>query len=167
MRQLNRPRPEVAVERRADGALLLAGSLADTLKRKRAYAPQVEPLLRGVVLPLFASPRGHLRARACWVAGQFADAELSQAPAADGSSSSSSSAAPDLKTGTGPVFDALFDAVVASLGDRELPVRIDAAVALRSLVEAAASSGDDEEPGSAAGRTDARVSPTSCARSCS
>jgi hypothetical protein len=153
------------VERRADGALLLAGSLADTLKRKPGYAAQIEPLLRNVVLPLFASPRGHLRARACWVAGQFADAQLSQdaaspsspdaAAAASSSSSSTSGASPALKRGTGPVFDALFDAVIASLGDAELPVRIDAAVALRALVEAAAA--DDNTPGSASARTNARV----------
>ena len=139
------------VERRADGALLLAGSLADTLKRKQAYASQIEPLLRNVVLPLFASPRGHLRARACGVAGQFADSELSQQLNA-----SSSSAPRKAKTGAGPTFDALFDAVVASLGDPELPVRIDAAIALRSLVEAAAT--DDSSNGnSASSRTNARV----------
>ena len=29
------------------------------------------------VVPLFASPYGHLRAKACWLAGIFADIEFS------------------------------------------------------------------------------------------
>ena len=104
--------------RAADGALLVVGSLADVVKRKAPYRDQVEPLLARAVLPLFASTHGHLRAKACWCAAAYADARLEGGP------------------GAGPTFDALFARVSACLADPDLPVRVDAAAALRGLVGA-------------------------------
>ena len=37
------------------------------------YKAQLEPMLAQYVQPLFASHYGHLRAKAAWVAGLFAD----------------------------------------------------------------------------------------------
>ena len=57
------------------------------------------------VQPLFASPVGHLRAKAAWVSGTFADIKFSAG------------------RGIGPHFNALFQANVHALRDPDLPVR--------------------------------------------
>ena len=56
-------------------------------------------------MPCFDSPYGYLRAKACWVAGQYADIEF-QAGA-----------------GQGPAFSSLFQKVVDAFQDPDLPVR--------------------------------------------
>lgn len=65
------------------------------------------------VLPYFNSSTGHVRAKACWVAGYYANADFNDHG----------------------VFRQLFQAVVRALSDSELPVRVDALVALRPFVE--------------------------------
>jgi importin-7 len=109
--------------RRLDGALLLTGALAPVLKRKAPYRDQVPALVSRVILPLFTSPHGHLRAKAAWAGSTFADAPLGGGPGGD-------------EPGCGPTFDALFAATAGALADPDLPVRVDAATALRSLVDA-------------------------------
>jgi hypothetical protein len=111
----------VPLARRADGALLLVGALSGVITRKAAYRASVEPLLRTVVLPLLspACPHGHLRAKAAWVIAQFADFPF------DGAGS-----------GRGPTFDAALAAARAALRDADLPVRVEAAGALRRLIDA-------------------------------
>lgn len=112
---------DAAGARRLDGALLAIGSLADLLKAKKsAYRGQLEPMLLAHVAPLFASSHGHLRAKAAWLAGTYADAEFPASPSG----------------GPGPSFTALLQAVMAAIGDRDLPVRVDAAVAVRSFLDA-------------------------------
>lgn len=69
--------------------------------------PQVEQLLLGYVQPCFASPYGHLRAKACWVAGMYCDTEF----AGEGK-------------GKGPKYGSLLQAVMRCLGDSELPVQV-------------------------------------------
>lgn len=69
------------------------------------YKQQLEPMLLQYVMPAFESECGHLRAKACWVAGQYADIDFR-----DGS-------------GCGPTFDALFAQTVQALQDPDLPVR--------------------------------------------
>lgn len=63
------------------------------------------------VLPLFDAPYGHLRAKAAWLAGVYADADA------------------ELEAGPGPTWTALLQRVVGALNDPDLPVRVDAAVA--------------------------------------
>lgn len=63
------------------------------------YRSQLESLLSAHVLPLFQSPHGHLRAKAAWLAKEFADIEFS-----DGE--------------PGPLFNALLQAVINGLNDR-------------------------------------------------
>ena len=68
-------------------------------------------MLVGHVVPLFSSSYGHLRAKSVWLAGIFCDARF-----ADG-------------MGRGATFSTLLQGVVSALGDSDLPVRVDAAVA--------------------------------------
>ncbi|PSC72993.1 importin beta-like SAD2 [Micractinium conductrix] len=112
------PAAPPALARKLDGALLAIGTLSDVLKEKKPYSGQLEPMLLQHVVPLFDSPHGHLRAKACWLAGHYADIEFG-----DGQ-------------GKGPTFSALLQRVVAAIGDPELPVRIDAAVSVRSFLDA-------------------------------
>ncbi|KAI8465003.1 MAG: armadillo-type protein [Monoraphidium minutum] len=109
-----------AAARRMDGALLAIGTCADTLKNKSPYRDQVEAMLVRFVGPCFDSPHGHLRAKACWVAKEFADFPFSGGAGAPG---------------RGPQFCGLFERVMHGLTDAELPVRVDAVVALRGFVE--------------------------------
>ena len=65
---------------------------------------QLEPMLAQCVLPLFKSPYGFVRAKACWVAGLFADIGFREGQS---------------PTGT---FVQLFQEVFHLLRDPELPV---------------------------------------------
>lgn len=116
--QAAHPGAPVALARKMDGALLAIGTLSDVLKDKKPYSGQLEPMLVQHVVPLFESPHGHLRAKACWLAGHYADIEFQ-----DGQ-------------GQGPTFAALLQRVVAAIADPDLPVRIDAAVCVRSFLDA-------------------------------
>jgi hypothetical protein len=101
--------PESRPYAELDGALFALGSLVDVLKRTAPYNTQLEGMLISHVLPEFDNARGHLRAKAAWVAGVYAD--ITFANAAN--------------------FQALFQRVVAKLNDPDLPVRVDAVIALR------------------------------------
>ena len=68
------------------------------------YKKQLEPMLVQHVLPLHRSPYGHLRAKACWVSGIYADIEFAEG------------------AGMGQHFNALFAACVQALHDPDLPV---------------------------------------------
>ncbi|KAF5733857.1 importin beta-like SAD2 isoform X2 [Tripterygium wilfordii] len=100
--------------RQKDGALLAIGALCDKLKQTEPYKSELEPMLVKHVFPEFSSPVGHLRAKAAWVAGQYAHVNFSD---------------PDN-------FRKAFHSVVSGLRDPELPVRVDSVFALRSFVEA-------------------------------
>jgi len=110
--------PTVPVEQRPlaqlDGAMLAIGSLADKLKGSVNYRGSVETMLTRHIVPEFRNPRGHIRAKACWVSGQFSDVQFADAQS----------------------FNTLFRLVVGCLADPELPVRVDAVIALRNFVEA-------------------------------
>eukprot|EP00898_Chlorokybus_atmophyticus_P004844 jgi/Chlat1/5360/Chrsp35S05283 len=100
--------------REKDGAFFSVGSLADRLKRSSTYRNQLEAMIVQHVLPEFENPLGHMRSKACWMAGNFADIKFTDARN----------------------FSALLHRVMACLHDPDLPVRVDAVVALRSLVDA-------------------------------
>ncbi|KAI3700144.1 hypothetical protein L2E82_44762 [Cichorium intybus] len=99
--------------RQKDGALLAIGALCDKLKQTEPYKSELEPMLVQHVFPEFASPVGHLRAKAAWVAGQYAHINFSD---------------PNN-------FRKALQSVVAGMRDPELPVRVDSVFALRSFVE--------------------------------
>ncbi|WOL14409.1 importin beta-like SAD2 isoform X1 [Canna indica] len=100
--------------RQKDGALLAIGALCDKLKQSEPYKSELERMLVQHVLPEFSSPIGHLRAKAAWVAGQYAHINFS-----------------DQNN-----FRRAFHCVVSGMRDPELPVRVDSVFALRSFVEA-------------------------------
>lgn len=100
--------------RQKDGALLAIGALCDKLKQTEPYRSELERMLVQHVFPEFSSPAGHLRAKAAWVAGQYAHINFS-----------------DTNN-----FRKALHSVVAGMRDPELPVRVDSVFALRSFVEA-------------------------------
>ncbi|KAK6914386.1 Importin-beta, N-terminal domain [Dillenia turbinata] len=100
--------------RQKDGALLAVGALCDKLKQTEPYKSELEHMLVQHVFPEFSSPVGHLRAKAAWVAGQYAHINFS-----DQSN-----------------FRKAFQSVVNGMRDVELPVRVDSVFALRSFIEA-------------------------------
>ncbi|XP_047333919.1 importin beta-like SAD2 [Impatiens glandulifera] len=100
--------------RQKDGALLAIGTLCDKLKQTEPYKSELERMLVQHVFPEFKSPVGHLRAKAAWVAGQYAHINFS---------------VPN-------TFQLALHSVVAGMRDPELPVRVDSVFALRSFVEA-------------------------------
>lgn len=100
--------------RQKDGALLAIGALCDKLKQVEPYKSELERMLVQHVFPEFSSPVGHLRAKAAWVAGQYAHVNFS-----------------DQNN-----FRKALHSVVSGLRDPELPVRVDSVFALRSFVEA-------------------------------
>ncbi|BDA47636.1 Importin-7 [Coccomyxa sp. Obi] len=104
--------------RRMDGAFLAVGALNDVLRGQANYKAQLEPMLMQYVVPAFSAPVGHLRAKACWVTQQYADIRFAAG------------------RGRGPSFQQLFQKTLGLLADPELPVRVDAVAALRSLVDA-------------------------------
>ncbi|XP_042514589.1 importin beta-like SAD2 [Macadamia integrifolia] len=99
--------------RQKDGALLAIGALCDKLKQTEPYKSELERMLVQHVFPEFRSPAGHLRAKAAWVAGQYAHINF-----ADQNN-----------------FRKALHSVVSGLHDPELPVRVDSVFALRSFVE--------------------------------
>ncbi|KAI4334803.1 hypothetical protein L6164_013512 [Bauhinia variegata] len=100
--------------RQKDGALLAIGALCDKLKQTDPYKAELERMLVQHVFPEFSSPVGHLRAKAAWVAGQYAHINFSNQDN----------------------FRKALQCVVAGMRDPELPVRVDSVFALRSFVEA-------------------------------
>ncbi|GAU12054.1 hypothetical protein TSUD_00190 [Trifolium subterraneum] len=100
--------------RQKDGALLAIGTLCDKLKQTEPYKSELERMLVQHVFPEFGSPVGHLRAKAAWVAGQYAHISFS-----------------DQNN-----FRKALQCVVCGMRDPELPVRIDSVFALRSFIEA-------------------------------
>eukprot|EP00873_Tetraselmis_striata_P029005 jgi/Tetstr1/449269/TSEL_036472.t1 len=109
------PQPDdAAVARNMDGALLSMGTLYDVLRKKKTYKQNLERVLVSYVVPVFGSPWGHLRAKACWVSGMFCGITFEEQKH----------------------FDLLLQRVFACLNDEQLPVRMDAVVAVRHFVDA-------------------------------
>ncbi|KAJ0261946.1 Importin beta-like SAD2 [Hirschfeldia incana] len=99
---------------RKDGAMLAIGALCDKLKQTDPYKSELEHMLVQHIFPEFNSPAGHLRAKAAWVAGQYAYTNFS-----------------DQNN-----FRKALHSVVSGMRDPDLPVRVDSVFALRSFVEA-------------------------------
>ncbi|CAN6244311.1 unnamed protein product [Urochloa humidicola] len=100
--------------RQKDGALLAIGTLCDKLKQTDPYKSELERMLVQHVFPEFSSHVGHLRAKAAWVAGQYAHINFSD---------------PNN-------FRQAMHCIVSGMRDPDLPVRVDSVFALRSFVEA-------------------------------
>lgn len=96
-----------------DGALHVVGTLVETLIKKKQYKNHLEGLLLNNVLPECQSTHGYLRARACWVVQQLAIIEFKD---------------PN-------VLGKTIECVMQCLYDKELPVQVEAGIAIRQLVE--------------------------------
>ncbi|XP_048863861.1 importin-8 isoform X2 [Brienomyrus brachyistius] len=98
--------------RRKDGALHVIGSLADLLL-KRVYKDQLELMLQNYVFPLLNSNLAYLRARSCWVLHSFSP----------------------LHFHNHLVLCNAVELVKQNLiADKEMPVKVEAAIALQMLV---------------------------------
>ncbi|KAK3257312.1 hypothetical protein CYMTET_33436, partial [Cymbomonas tetramitiformis] len=97
-----------------DGALYSIGWLCEKLKITKPYTEALEEMLMSHVLPEFQNPHGHIRAKAAWVSGQYAD----------------------IKFKNPQNFIAHLQCIVGGLRDPDLPVRVDSVVALRNYVDA-------------------------------
>ncbi|CAM9462061.1 importin-7-like [Lampetra fluviatilis] len=99
--------------RRKDGALHIIGSLAEVLLKKKQYKGQLEMMLQSFVFPLFSCELGYMRARACWVLHSFSDVRF---------------------TSELNLRNALELTRKCLIEDNELPVKVEAAIALQVLV---------------------------------
>ncbi|XP_027899463.1 importin-8 isoform X4 [Xiphophorus couchianus] len=99
--------------RSKDGALHCIGALAEPLLKKRIYREQMESMLQNYVFPLLNSPMGYLRARSCWVLHCFSPLCFHNELV--------------LRNAVELVRQDLID-------DKEMPVKVEAAIALQTLV---------------------------------
>lgn len=124
------PSAQAACYYRKDGALLALGSMHAILSKPGGqYRASLEPMLVTHVLPMLESPYGFLRLRAVWIYGQFARSLYSRKAgggAGDGGADGGASA---------PSLANVFPAMLARMADPELPVRVQAALAINHLVE--------------------------------
>lgn len=91
----------------------MVGTLADVLLKKKIYRDQLDQLFLKYVFPEFQSSRGHMRARACWVLHYFSEFSFNQEAV---------------------LAQAVNLTITALLQDKELPVRVEAAIAMQSLL---------------------------------
>uniref|UniRef100_A0A224XHI9 Putative nuclear transport receptor ranbp7/ranbp8 importin beta superfamily n=1 Tax=Panstrongylus lignarius TaxID=156445 RepID=A0A224XHI9_9HEMI len=103
-----------AEPRQRDGALHMVGTLAEILFKKKPYKEQMEQMLVQYVFPEYSSPHGHMRARACWVMHYYNEMKFR----------SDENLANAVRLTTN-----------ALLTDTDLPVRVEAAIALHSLAD--------------------------------
>ncbi|KAL4717791.1 hypothetical protein ACJJTC_000940 [Scirpophaga incertulas] len=99
--------------RQRDGALHMIGTLNDILMKKKLYKDEIDSMLSQYIFPEFHSPMGFMRARACWVLHNFASVRFKN----------------DTLLG-----DALHLTVNSLLNDNELPVKVEAAIAIQMLL---------------------------------
>ncbi|XP_066556946.1 importin-7 isoform X1 [Amia ocellicauda] len=99
--------------RKKDGALHMIGSLAEVLLKKKIYKDQMEFMLQNHVFPLFSSELGYMRARACWVLHYFCEVKFKIDQ--------------NLQTALELTRRCL-------INDNEMPVKVEAAIALQVLI---------------------------------
>ncbi|KAG0229469.1 hypothetical protein BGW42_001559 [Actinomortierella wolfii] len=98
--------------RQKDGALVMIGSLAPLILRKKSLSKMMEPFFVAHVFPEFKSQHPYLRARACEMMNHFSDLDFED---------------------TNNIAIA-FTSLMESLRDPELPVKVTAALALRPMI---------------------------------
>ncbi|XP_059170655.1 importin-7-like [Physella acuta] len=99
--------------RQKDGALHMIGAVAEVLLKRKIYKEQAEMMLTSHVFPAFSSEHGFLRARACWVIRNFCEMKFRNDQ--------------NLVGAVELVKNAL-------CSDKDLPVRVEAAIALQMLI---------------------------------
>ncbi|XP_012261739.1 importin-7 [Athalia rosae] len=101
--------------RQKNGALHMVGALADVLLKKKIFKEEMDKMLLQYVFPEFSSPHGHMRARACWVLHYFSEIKFKQEAI---------------------LVEAIRLTTHALLHDQDLPVKMEAAIALQMLLSA-------------------------------
>ncbi|XP_020286261.1 importin-7 [Pseudomyrmex gracilis] len=101
--------------RQKDGALHMIGTLAEVMLKKKVYREQMDKMLLQYIFPEFSSPHGHMRARACWAMHYFAEIKFKSEQI---------------------LMDAVRLITHALLNDKELPVKVEAAIALQMMLSA-------------------------------
>ncbi|XP_048004501.1 importin-7 [Leguminivora glycinivorella] len=99
--------------RQQDGALHMVGTLSDLLIKKKFYKEEIDSLLSQYVFPEYSNPLGYMRARACWVLHCFVTVRFKSEPL---------------------LVEAVRLTVNALLNDTDLPVKVEAAIALQTLL---------------------------------
>lgn len=99
--------------RMIDGALHTVGAVADILLKKEMYKDQIEDLLVAHVFPYFQSQFGYLRARACWVLNYFSATKFQR---------------------DSNLVCAVQSVERCLMQERELPVRVQAAICVQGLL---------------------------------
>ncbi|XP_038216767.1 importin-7 isoform X1 [Zerene cesonia] len=99
--------------RQRDGALHMVGTLNDILIKKKFYKEEIDSLLSQYVFPEFHSQFGYMRARACWVLHCFASVHFKNEAL---------------------LAEAVRLSVNALLNDTDLPVKVEAAIAIQMLL---------------------------------
>ncbi|KAK6191779.1 hypothetical protein SNE40_003377 [Patella caerulea] len=99
--------------RQRDGALHMIGAVAEVLLKRKIYKDQAELMLTSHVFPEFTSEMGYLRAKACWVIRCFSKLKYRN-PA--------------------NLTQALELIKACHCTDKDLPVRVEAAIALQMLI---------------------------------
>jgi hypothetical protein len=105
--------PEAQDHLLKDAVLTVVGSLSATLLTKKEYKKSMESMIMTHVVPEFRSPHGFLRMRASWVVDRYQDIEWTS----------------DVNLVN------MTQCVLQGLEDPELPVRVQNAKTLRSVVE--------------------------------
>lgn len=104
---------QASTPRQIDGALHMVGTVADVLLKRKLYKEEMESILVAYVYPHFQSEHGFMRARACWVMHYFCSMRFQNEV---------------------NLITALQLTQNALLNDKELPVKVEAAVALQMLI---------------------------------
>ncbi|CAH1257344.1 IPO7 [Branchiostoma lanceolatum] len=99
--------------RQKDGALHMIGTCADILLKKKIYKDQMESMLQNYVFPLFRNELGYMRARACWVLHYFCEVQWKS---------------------EGNLKSALELVHMCLTQEKEMPVKVEAAIALQMLI---------------------------------
>ncbi|CAG0888797.1 unnamed protein product [Cyprideis torosa] len=108
---LTQPQPN---PRQKDGALHMVGTLSKVLLKKSPYKDNLENLIASYLFPELSSPTPFLRARALWTLQAFSEVEYKNS---------------DILT------QALNVAMELLIGDPDLPVKVEAAVAIKKLIQ--------------------------------
>lgn len=101
--------PEAAAKQK-DGALHMVGHVADILLKKELYKSQIDKLICTYVFPEFSNPHGHMRARACWVLHYFSEIKFKD---------------------ENILIEAVRLLLNAFLSDKDMPVKVEAAIAIQ------------------------------------
>nr|SZF06517.1 importin-7 isoform X1 [Psoroptes ovis] len=103
----------VSTSQYKDGALHMLGSVSDIMLKKKMYHQQINDMLAGHVFPFFNSDHPFLRARAAWILHFFEDFEFENQVT---------------------LCQAINCLQYALIHDKELPVKVQAAISLQILI---------------------------------